>query len=278
MKKKIFLIIFLVAVLSASLVLLTGCGNKDESKTTSEKDQTESQEAQKTSEELRPDIKIANTWMSMPENVDMYWKSEAKSEDDYELIEENKRGYNVMKYGERVINGKHINASNNGIANEYYYYHYQGDYKWSSYVYFRNQGWDYWYFNGNYPSSPQVYCFGKPWNILDNYSDEHESVNIEGVGTVDTVKGVDDEGYTYYYSKDLNMNVKIENNAQVWSLTKFNTNVIVGFLHDLPDMKTLDSKREADKLAAEAENASDTDDDTKQYYEDENGEIVLLDE
>lgn len=278
MKKKIFLIISLVAVLSASLVLLIVRGNKDESETTDEKGQTEAQVTQKTSEELRPEIKIANTWMKMPENVDMYWRSDAKNEDDYELFEENKRGYNVMRYGERVINGKHINASNNGIANEYYYYHYQGDYKWSSYVYFRNQGWDYWYFNGNYPSSPQVFCFGKPWNILDNYSDEHETVNIDGVGEVVTVKGVDDEGYTYYYSKDLNMNVKIENKAQVWYLTKFVTNVTTGFPHNLPDMKTLDAKREADKLASENKNISDTDNDIPNYYEDENGEIVPYDE
>lgn len=278
MKKKIFLIVFLITVLLASLVLLTGCGNKDESKTTDEKNQQESQKTKKTSKELKPEIKIANAWMSMPENVDMYWKSDVKDEDDYELFEENKRGYNVMRSGERVINGKHINASNNGIANEYYYYHYQGDYKWSSYVYFHNQGWDYWYFNGNYPSSPQAFFFGKPWNILDNYSDEHESLNIEGVGAVDTVKGVDDEGYTYYYSKDLNMNVKIENKAQTWSLTKFVTNVTAGFPHNLPDMKTLDAKREADKLAAETESTSNTDNDLSGYYEDENGEIVPYDE
>lgn len=251
MKKKILLIIFLNAILLTSFVLLTGCGNKDEIKITDENNQIEVQETQKTSEEIRPEIKIANTWMSMPENVDMYWRSDAKNEDDYELFEENKRGYNVMKYGESVIDGKHINASNNGIANEYYYYHYQGDYKWSSYVYFHNIGWDYWHFNGNYPSSPQVFCFGRPWNILENYSDEHETIDIEGVGEVDTVKGVDEEGYTYYYSKDLNMNVKIENKAQVWYLTKFVANVTTGFPHDLPDMKTLDAKREADKSASE---------------------------
>ena len=272
--KKLFIIIFCLCL----CCILTGCGNNDESKTAGQNDQTNLQEAQNSSEELRPEIKIANTWMSMPENVDMYWRSDAKSEDDYELFEENKRGNNVMRYGERVINGEHINASNNGIANEYYYYHYQGDYKWSSYVYFRNQGWDYWYFNGNYPSSPQVFCFGRPWNILDNYSDEHETVNIEGVGSVDTVKGEDDEGYTYYYSKDLNMNVKIENKAQVWYLTRFNANVTTGFPHDLPDMKTLDAKREADKLKAAEEDSSNTDDDTQNYYEDENGEIVPYDE
>ena len=278
MKKKFYLIISMLVILSVSLIILTGCRDKDESKITGENEQTGVQETKKSSEELRPEIKIANTWMSMPENVDMYWRSDAKNEDDYEIFVENKRGYNAMKYGERVINGKHINASNNAIANEYYYYHYQGDYKWSSYVYFHNQGWDYWYFNGNYPSSPQIFCFGKPWNILDNYSDEHETVNIEGVGTVDTVKGVDDEEYTYYYSKDLNMTVKIQNKVQVWYLTKFDINVTTGFPHALPDMKTLDAKRETDKLASENENSSNANDDIQGYYEDENGDIVPYDE
>ena len=272
--KRLCVIIFCICL----CYILTGCGAKDESKTAGESEEAKSQETQNNSTELRPEIKTANTWMSMPENVDMYWKSEAKSEDDYETFIENKRGNNVMRYGERVTNGKVINASNNGIANEYYYYHYQGDYTWSSYVYFHDQYWDYWYFVGNYPSSPQAFCFGKPWNILDNYSDEHETVNIEGVGAVDTVKGVDDEGYTYYYSKDLNMNVKIENKAQTWSLTKFVANVTTGFPHELPDMKTLDAKREAEKKATETENTENTDDDAENYYIDENGEIVPYDE
>ena len=43
-------------------------------------------------------------------------------------------------------------------------------------------------------------------------------------------------------------------------------------------MRTLDAKREADKLAAEAENTSETEDDTPSYYEDENGEVVIYDE
>ncbi len=270
--------------------LLTGCGENNEKQTTTKNDktdtQTEQQEEQQTeqstTEEIRPDIKIANTWMSMPENVDMYWKSDSIYEDDYELFTENKRGNDVMRYGERVTNGVHVDGSNGLFTNYYYYYKYQGDYKWPSYVYYYNQGWDYWYFTGNYPASPQVFCFGRPWNILDNYSDEHETITIEGVGEVDTVKGVDDEGYTYYYSKDLNMNVKIENEVQVWSLIRFDANVTTGFPHPLPDTEALEAKRAADKAAAEAaaenEDNSNTEDTIPDVYEDENGELVVFDE
>ena len=79
-------------------------------------------------------------------------------------------------------------------------------------------------------------------------------------------------------SKNLNMNVKIENKAQIWTLTKFVANVTTGFPHELPDMITLDAKREAEKNAAETENNANADDDTENYYIDENGEIVPYDE
>ena len=74
------------------------------------------------------------------------------------------------------------------------------------------------------------------------------------------------------------MNVKIENKAQIWSLTKFVKDVTTGFPHELPDMKTLDAKREAEKKAAETENTENTDDDADNYYIDENGEVVPYDE
>ena len=215
--------------------------NKDEEQV---EEQVEEQEntIQNTAEETDPKIKIANTWMKMPQNVDLVWRTDEEDEYNYSITQEYKRGNDILMYPISVNDGQYITGANGMITNEYYYYHYLGNYTWSSYVYYHNKGWDTWYFKGNYPPSTQSYSFGKVWNILDNYSDDHKTINIEGVGEVDTVKGVDDSGYTYYYSKDLNMNVRIENNIQAWYLTKFDTNVSSDFPYALPDMQALDAK------------------------------------
>ena len=65
--------------------------------------------------------------------------------------------------------------------------------------------------------------------------DEMKTIHVDGVGDVDTVTGENEEGHTYYYSKDLGFNLKIENQAQTWTLTKFEKNVSEEFPHTLPD-------------------------------------------
>lgn len=237
---------------------LTGCGNNENANTsessnieqqvvtntTSKNNATEQQADSDISDSEKKMRKIADTWMSMPKNIDLNWKMEVKNANEYSTNEEIKRGNNVMSYYiEKLENGKIYTPETDGWSNQYYYYYFIGNYKWKSYGYFSTKGWDSWYFNGNYPASPQAYCFGKPWNILDKYSNEHETIKIEGVGEVDTVKGIDDEGYTYYYSKQLNMNVKIENNVQIWQLTKYDSTVSSSFPHALPDMKAIDAKK-----------------------------------
>ena len=231
------------------------------------------QTVQETTEELRKEIKIANNWMSLPKNVNMVWKTEEKNTSNYQTFFSFKRDNNIMGYSESFENGQYITMDNDGISNEYYYYHYKGDYKWNSYCHFSTKGWDSWYFKGNYPDSPQNYCFGRPWNILDDYSGEHETVTIEGIGDVDTVSGVDDEGYTYHYSKDLNMNVKIENKVQTWSLKKFDTNVSSSFPYSIPDMDAIDAKDTTQTV-----DTSNSGNDSQKVYEDENGELVVYDE
>ena len=57
---------------------------------------------------------------------------------------------------------------------------------------------------------------------LDNYTDEHEKFDIEGVGEVDTVIGKDGDDI-YYYWKDLDINIKVINITLI--LTKFDKNV-----------------------------------------------------
>ena len=111
--------------------------------------------------------------------------------------------------------------------------------KWDSYVHNLDTGWKEHYFHGNYPSSPQTFGMGRQYVIQDEYTDEHETINVEGLGDVDTVKGtlVDYNGteYTVYFSKQLGFNIKVENTVQAWYLIKFDTSVSSSFPHELPN-------------------------------------------
>ena len=280
-------VVGIVIICVCMCFLLTGCGDTKEKTITSEDTITDvdsSAEEQVTSDTTEVVVdkrtKITNTWMSQPKNVDYVWKRQETGSSDYAITEEYKRDNDLFSYVESVENGVVIAAKNNNtFTNEFYYYHYQGDKVWTSYVYFHDKYWDNWYFKGEFPPSPQNYCFGEPWDILDEYSDEHETLEIEGVGEIDTVKGVNDKGETYYYSKDLNMNVKIEIPAQSWTLIKYYANSTKALPHELPDMEALDAKaaKEAEE-AAQTTTDSDTRDEYVDYYEDENGEIVVFDE
>ncbi len=241
MKKKALLWILAIV----AMFLIVGCGNSTGEKNVEEKDNTTVEHNDPIIEETTdPNKKIANLWMKLPENVDLVWETDEKNTNDGELRKEYKRGNNILVYPFSIEDGVIKDGTNNAITNQYYYYHYQGEYNWTSYVYYYGQGWDNWYFDGNYPSSPQNYSFGRPWTVLDEYSDNHESIEIEGLGTVDTVTGTDEKGYTYYYSKELGLNVKIENIAQSWTLVKYDTNVTSVFPYELPDMETLDKSRD----------------------------------
>ena len=242
--KNRFLFITLIVALGIGLFIMTGCGKEKEViKKVDNGNIIEEQQDLTLEETTDPNKIIANLWMKLPKNVDLVWETDEKNTNDGGLRKEYKRGNNIMYYPYSIENGVLIDGSNNAITNQYYYYHYQGDYKWTSYVHFFDKGWDNWYFNGNYPSSPQNYSFGRPWTILDNYSDDHATIEIEGLGEVDTVIGTDEKGYTYYYSKDLGFNVKIENSVQSWTLTKYDTNVSSVFPYELPDMDKLDKLR-----------------------------------
>lgn len=194
-----------------------------------------------TSKPLTQEEKAAKVWMSLPENVDMHWKVEEKNRQNFSLYEEYKRGNNVMLGYEGWDYGVRPKSESYWLDNHYFYYEYKGNYKWDSYSHTLEKGWDDYYFHGNYPSSPQTFGMGRQYVILDDYTDEHETINVEGLGEVDTVKGtlVDYNGteYTVYYSKQLGFNIKVENTVQAWYLTKFDTSVGSSFPHELPTMK-----------------------------------------
>lgn len=243
--KKVFLLVIVVI----ACILLTACGggnggnipNTDANNGEANNAEiTNNQEpVEDTSKPLTLEEKAANVWMSLPENVDMYWKVEEKNRPNYSLYEEYKRGNNVMIGSEGWENGARPKSESYWLDNYYFYYEYKGDYKWDSYVHHLDTGWKEHYFHGNYPSSPQTFGMGRQYVIQEDYTDQHETIHIDGVGDVDTVIGtlVDYNGseYTVYYSEQLGFNVKIENTVQAWYLTKYDTSVGSGFPHELPN-------------------------------------------
>ncbi|MBR6253029.1 MAG: hypothetical protein IKR04_04230 [Clostridia bacterium] len=239
--------LFLLAVVIIACVCLTACGignggkggkvqNADVNNVETENNQ---EPVEDTSKPLTLEEKAAKVWMSLPENVDMYWKVEEKNAPNYSLYEEYKRGNDVMIGSEGWENGARPKSESYWLDNYYFYYKYKGDYKWDSYVHYLDTGWKEHYFHGNYPSSPQTFGMGRQYVIQEDYTDEHETIFVEGLGDVDTVKGtlVDYNGteYTVYYSKQLGFNIKYENIAQAWYLTKFDTSVGASFPHELPN-------------------------------------------
>ena len=247
MKRVLFL-----AITIMFCICLTACGDENGSTVQNEvvnnsETANYQENTEETSQPLTREIKAANVWMSLPENVDMHWRMDDKNSTKGSICIENKRGNNVMIGSESWDNGSRPKSEANWLDNHYYYYEYKGDYKWDSYVHFYDKGWDEHYFNGNYPSSPQTFCMGRQYVIQDNFTDEHETIYIEGLGDVDTVKGtlVDyyDKEYTVYYSEKLGFIVKVENAVQVWYLTKFDTNVSSSFPHELPDKNAIAQKQ-----------------------------------
>ena len=248
MKKLLLLAITIIVCLC-----LTACGGQEEPKTNDNNAQNGEVNNQETSnyeepakEETEPltrEVKSAKIWMSLPENVDMYWRVDEKNTSNYSIAVENKRGNNVMYGSEGWDYGVPPQSEANKLTNHYYYYEYKGDYKWDSYAHFYDKGWDTHYFKGNYPASPQTFCMGRQYVIQDNYTNEHVTINIEGLGDVDTVKGTmmdyGDKEYTVYYSEKLGFNVKVENTVQAWYLTKFDTNVGSSFPHALPNQNEI---------------------------------------
>ncbi|MBR6034292.1 MAG: hypothetical protein IKP28_06180 [Clostridia bacterium] len=245
MKTRYLLITILCLILC---LLLTGCGqneektdeavNNDETKNTTTNATTapvETATATAKAKETDPKIEMANVWMNLPENVDITWKNQEKGSNDYEVMEMYKRGNDVMQAVEYRKNGKR--PTGNNLDDHWYLYDYQGDYKWKSYYYYESTGWGDNSFGGNYPASPENMIKGDWLRKLNTKTDKHETIDIEGYGKVDTIvgKGAGTDGeYTYYYSEKLGISVKVENDYQVYTITKFDTKVSSNFPHALP--------------------------------------------
>ena len=228
MKKKLFLIILLIVILSISLVILTGCGNSkvEENNTNAIEDnidnnqeqnnQIETEESQNneveneviTEEITTKDPKqiIVDAWFNLPENVD-YNFEKSYSDGMTSIQNYSKRGSDFLL----------------NLQGHYYFYKYTGNNIWKSYEYIESKGWDNHYLQGCVIADSGS-SEGMMLKKLDNYTDEHEKFDIEGVGEVDTVIGKDGDDI-YYYSKDLDINIKVITKNITLILTKFDKNV-----------------------------------------------------
>ena len=239
MKKK--LVIYLVLILSVSLVMLTGCGdskveekNNDSTKTSednkqeqsskveakenqSAKNEVEEEKEDKVEEETPkdPKQKIVEAWFKLPTNLDYSIKKDY-SDGSTSIQKYNKRGKDFLLE----------------LEGQYYFYKYKDNNIWTSYEYGEGKGWDSYYYEGciiTTPGSSEQMMLKK----LDNYTTEHEKLNVEGVGEVDTVVGKDGDD-TYYYSEDLGINVKVMTKNITIVVTKFDNNV-TDYPHSVPN-------------------------------------------
>ena len=212
MKKKLCLIILLVVILSIGLIILTGCGatkveeNNIESTKNSVDDEQNNQSEIEENTTKDPKQRIIDAWFKLPTNLD-YFISKEFSDGSSSVQQYNKRGNDIML----------------NLEGSYYFYKYTGDNIWTSYEYVDGKGWDTYYYNGCIITTPGS-CEGMMLKKLDNYTTEHEKFNIEGAGEVDTIIGKDGDD-TYYYSKDLGINVKVVSKNTTLVVNKFDKNV-----------------------------------------------------
>ena len=231
MKKKLFLIIPLIVILSISLVILTGCGDsKVEEKNTNsansdvdnkQNNQIKTEENQddqvNTEKEIPSNAKkrTIDAWFNLPENLDYFMES---------------------SYSDGTTSSQHISKRGNNfllnLGGHYYFYKYTGDYIWTSFEYIDGKGWDTHYLKGCVISGSST-SEDRMFKKLDSYTTEHEKFNVEGVGEVDTVIGKDGDDI-YYYSQDLDINVKVITTNITLIVTKFDKNV-TDFPHSIPD-------------------------------------------
>ena len=237
MKKKLFLIIFLIVILSISLVLLTGCGNskvekndtnsnennidnnrKQDNQVEPEESQNNEVENEVETEQITtkdPKQEIIDAWFKLPTNLDYYVTKEF-SDGTSSVQHYSKRENDIML----------------SLENNYYFYKYTDNNIWTSYEYTNGKGWDSYYYKGCIITTPGS-CEGMMLKKLDNYTAEHEKFNVEGVGEVDTVIGKDGDDI-YYYSKDLDINVKVVTKNVTLIVNKFDKNV-TDYPNSIPD-------------------------------------------
>ena len=222
MKKKLFLILFLIVILSISLVLFTGCGkskveenNTDAIQNNVDNSQEDGQVETEDTTPKDPNQVITDAWFKLPENLDYYLENEY-SNGTTSIQHFHKRGKNILLE----------------LQGHYYFYKYKGDYIWTSNEYIEGKGWDNFYFNGNIVTVSGS-CEALMLTKLDEYTTEHEKFTVEGVGEVDTVIGKDGDN-TYYYSKELDLNVKTVTTNITSVLTKYDKNV-TDYPHSIPD-------------------------------------------
>ena len=91
--KKILIISLIALGMLAGLFILTGCNNKTKDsnveklpvQNSAEYTNAEKSSVQNSAEETDPNKKIANNWMKLPKDVNMFWRVDVKNSSDYSI-------------------------------------------------------------------------------------------------------------------------------------------------------------------------------------------------
>ena len=156
----------------------------------------------------------------LPTNVEMHIVV-SNSEVDQEYYNITKIGRSVLVTEEVRQNGKVVSK---GIDKYYSYYKYNGDDTWD-YLYTQDKEWK------TYKSEIDMktidsYLVRTP-KLLEKHStlgNEQTKINIPGLGNVN-VYVVTKGNEKFYYSDDLGVNLKYENQDTVITIEKFDTSV-----------------------------------------------------
>lgn len=217
--------IILIGILLFFIFILTGCNNNNIDTNISNININENVFVNNISDSKLvnndEDINyIVKAWLNLPINLN-YNIRKVFNDKNIVVGEYYKRGNDILEAIETRNDG--IRPSiNNRLENLHYYYKYLGNYSWKAYMYTIINGWEDYPFDGAYPtklSSNEALMLTK----LDNYTNEHIKIYVEGLGNIDTVIGIDGDN-KYYYSDKYNINVKIEAKAYTWTLTKYDIN------------------------------------------------------
>ena len=233
MKRKIF-----IGILALILCFgLTGCEkkqkqNNEQNEVQEAKNETKNETENKTENKSNKKKiqKIEPDFYMLPTNVEMHVVV-SNSEVDQEYYHITKIGRSVLITEEVKQNGKVVSK---GLDKYYSYYKYNGD-----------DTWDY-YYNQDKEKEWKTYKSEIDMKTIDSYlvrtpkllerhstlGNQQTKINIPGLGNVN-VYVVTKGNEKFYYSDDLEINLKYENQDTTITIEKFDTSV-KSFAIDLP--------------------------------------------
>ena len=226
--KKILSLLLIVSMIVCMLVVLTGCGKKKEEKNAEKEEvventenNSESNAIEEPKEEINSDTNSSTSatevdtaknneeTIDMPENVRIYLYQDYGNNQGvyFDVI---KIGNNALRTQVSTTGANRVIQNNKG----YHYFKYKGDNKWD--LYYKNDTKD-WYLYTPDVTLDQFNSFMN-LNYVRNVAPEeewkeHEAINVDGIGNVDTIHvvrtdGSEDRLIDEWYSTELKRNIK----------------------------------------------------------------------